>query len=184
MGTLKDNIALRNRLKGNLSTLLDNLDNLEESKSERFIKWCQEKSTYYRDGILKNKYNPLPNAMKRGDIVMCELGINIPPEFGNDGTGKHFVIIWGQQGHNMIIIPTTKQKPPVSNIYTIELGLIDGMPPVTTYAKLDAIREVSLRRISKVFGQPDGKIYDETIIRKINNGFKNLFIIKDEDIPK
>lgn len=179
MGTLKNNISLRNRLKGNLSTLLDNLDDIEDNKAERFVKWCQEKSSYYRDGILKNRYNPLPNSMKRGDIVMCELGINVPPEFGNDGTGNHFVIIWGQQGHNMIVIPTTKQKPPTSNIYTIELGVIDGLPPVVTYAKLDAIREVSLRRISRVFGATDGKIYNDAVVEKINESFKDLFIIND-----
>ena len=176
MGILKNNTQLRNSLKGRLSTLLSNIDDIEETKAELFVKWCESKSKFYKDGILKSRYKALPNSMQRGDIVMCELGINIPPEFGNDGTGKHFVVVWGQQGHNLIVIPITKETPPKTNIYTIALGSITGMPSPNNYAKLDAIRTVSLRRISKVFGPKDGKIVEPKVRTIINTAMKNLFI--------
>jgi uncharacterized protein YifN (PemK superfamily) len=175
LGKLKENQKLRNSLKGVLSTALSNLDELCENQAEMFVRWVQDKSLLYKRGLLKESYHPLPNKIERGDIVMCELGINVPFEFGNDGTGKHYVIVWAQQGHNLIVIPITKQAPPEANVHTIKIGEICGMPEKVNYAKLDAIRTVSLRRIHKVFGQKDGKIVDSKIIPIINKAIIELF---------
>lgn len=178
MTLLRDDIAKRNELKGKLDTVFSNMLDLRTEKADLFIDWCMNKSVLYRDALLKNKYPKLPNNIQRGDIVMCELGINVPPEFGNDGTGRHFVIVWSQQGHNFIIIPITKQAPPESNTHTIKLGKIDGMPADCNYAKFDAIRVVSIRRLGRVIGQKDGKIVSPDIKNKINDAMKKLFIDK------
>lgn len=178
MSLLKDNINKRNELKGKLDTVFSNMLELTVDKAELFVNWCMDKSSLYNKALLKKPYSKLPNNVQRGDIVMCELGINVPPEFGNDGTGRHFVIVWSQQGHNFIIIPITKQEPPKENIHTIKLGKISGMPAECNYAKLDAIRTVSIRRLGRVIGQKDGKITSETVRAKINEAILNLFVDK------
>lgn len=178
MGLLKNDINKCNELKGKLATVLSNMLDLNVDKAELFVGWCMDKSALYNKALLKKQYPKLPNNIQRGDIVMCELGINVPPEFGNDGTGRHFVVVWSQQGHNFIVIPITKQAPPEGNVHTIELGKIEGMPAKCNYAKLDAIRTVSIRRLGRVIGQKDGKIVNTDVRVKINNAILDLFVDK------
>lgn len=178
MGILRDDVQKRNEIKGKLDTVFSNMLDLSVEKASLFIDWCMDKSSLYNAALLKKNYPKLPKSMQRGDIVMCQLGINVPPEFGNDGTGRHFVVIWGQQGHNFIVIPITKQAPPPGNIHTIKLGNINGLPDACSYAKLDAIRTVSIRRIGRVLGQKDGKIVSPTVRTKINQAIINLFVDK------
>ena len=166
----------RAELRGKLDTVFSNMLDLDVNKASLFVNWCMDKSSMYRDGILKNKYQRLPDNIQHGDIVMCELGINVPPEFGNDGTGRHFVVVWAQQGHNFIVIPITKQAPPESNKHTIKIGKIKDMPAECNYAKFDAIMVVSIRRLGRVIGQKDGKIVDENVRSIINDGFMKLFV--------
>lgn len=175
---LKDNPKECGKIKGKLDTVFSNLLDLEINKATLFAEWCQQKSSIYNKSLLKKAYPKLPNKIERGDIVMCELGINIPPEFGNDGTGRHFVIVWAQQGHNFIVIPITKQAPPKSNVHTIPLGAIPGMPQPNNFAKLDAIRTVSIRRLGRVLGNRDGKISDTNVKEKINHAILELFVDK------
>lgn len=176
MSLLRDDQSKRNELKGKLDTVFSNMLDLSVEKADLFIDWCMNKSALYNKALLKKQYPKLPNNIQRGDIVMCELGINVPPEFGNDGTGRHFVVVWSQQGHNFIVIPITKQEPPVGNVHTIELGKIDGMPAKCNYAKLDAIRTVSIRRLGRVIGEKDGKIVNADVRAKINNAISDLFV--------
>lgn len=178
MNLLKDDPNKRSELKGKLDTVFSNMLDLSTDKAQLFIDWCMDKSALYNKALLKKPYPKLPNNIERGDIVMCELGINVPPEFGNDGTGRHFVVVWSQQGHNFIVIPITKQKPPADNTHTIELGAISGMPAICNYAKLDAIRTVSIRRLGRVIGQKDGKIVNADVRAKINNAILKLFVDK------
>ena len=178
MDVLKHDINKRNELKGKLDTVFSNMLELNAEKASLFVDWCMDKSLLYNKALLKKPYQSLPNGMSRGDMVMCGLGINVPPEFGNDGTGRHFVIIWAQQGHNFIVIPITKQKPPKENIHTIELGKIEGMKADCNYAKLDAIRVVSIRRIGRVSGVKDGKITDDNVRQKVNQAIADLFVDK------
>lgn len=178
MSLLKNDQNKRNELKGKLDTVFSNMLDLSVDKADLFITWCMDKSALYNKALLKKQYPKLPNNVQRGDIVMCELGINVPPEFGNDGTGRHFVIVWGQQGHNFIIIPITKQEPPKENVHTIKLGKITGMPAECNYAKLDAIRTVSIRRLGRISGQKDGKITNNDVRLKINKAILDLFVDK------
>lgn len=184
MGILKNNQTMINSIKGKLSTIEQTLEDIDDVPAQRFIDWMETKAELYKAGVLETKKQPLPYAMQRGDIVMCELGINISPEFGNDGTGNHYVMIWGQQGYNFIVLPITKHCPPSSNIHTIKLGHIDGMPEEINYMKLDAIRSVSIRRLSKVYTQPDGKIDGKQFIRQISDAILYLFVVDQNENKK
>lgn len=178
MGLLRDDYKKRSELKGKLDTVFSNMLDLKTEKATLFVDWCMNKSVLYCDGLLKRGYPKLPNNVQRGDIVLCELGINVPPEFGNDGTGKHFVIVWAQQGHNFIVIPITKEEPPEKNVHTIRIGKISGMTADCNYAKFDAIRVVSIRRLCRVSGQKDGKIVDPNVRPIINEAIVRLFVDK------
>lgn len=184
MGLLKDNQDLVNSIKGKLSNIPQILENVDEESAKMFVDWIHNKATLYKAEKMDEQYQPLPNKMERGDIVMCELGINVPPEFSNEGTGNHYVMIWGQQGHNFIVLPITKHCPPTSNIHTIKLGHIDGMPEETNYMKLDAIKSLSIRRLGRVFGQPDGKIKGQKFIRQISEAMLYLFVVNQEENKK
>ena len=89
----------------------------------------------------------------------------------------NFLVLRRKTG-NFIVIPITKQAPPPGNIHTIKLGNINGLPAACSYAKLDAIRTVSIRRIGRVLGQKDGKIVSPTVRTKINQAIINLFVDK------
>lgn len=163
-------------MKGYLATILDELDDLDVEDAREFIKWTCKKASLYKKAILHTPYINLPINMQRGDIVLCDLGINIPPEFSDQGTGKHFVMFWAQQGHNAIVIPITQEQPPQENIFTIPVGRILGLPSENNYVKLDAIRSVSLRRILRVGGKAEGKLYSESASITAKKYFEKLFV--------
>lgn len=62
------------------------------------------------------------------------------------------------------------------------MGSIKGLPSPKNYAKLDAIRTVSIRKLGRVIGTKDGKIVDEEIRKKINRAIQELFIDKEHTI--
>lgn len=179
MATLKNSQTHRQQLKGDLASILGELDELEEDDARAFIKWTCKKAKLYKKAILCCPYSDLPRDMQRGDIVMCDLGINIPPEFSDRGTGKHFVVFWTQQGHNAIVIPITQKRPSESNVFTISIGDIPGLPNLQNYVKLDALRSVSLRRISRVYGETDGKLHSEKIVKIVKENMEKLFILSN-----
>lgn len=128
MTILKNSLNERQRLKGDLATILGELDDLNVEDAREFVKWTCKKAMLYRKAILHSPYTNLPTNMQRGDIVLCDLGINIPPEFSDKETGRHFVVFWAQQGHNAIVIPITQEQPPTENVFTIPIGGITGLP--------------------------------------------------------
>lgn len=176
MTKFKDNILLRQHAKGDLSTILGVLDELNSNDAIAFIKWTSKKAHLFKDALLNIPYTNLPHDMARGDIVLCDLGINIPHEFSDMNTGKHFVIFWVQQGHNVVIIPITSKCSEECNPFLIPIGKIPGLPQKYNYAKLDSIRSVSLRRISRISGLKNGKIHCDEVVPKINNALLNLFV--------
>ena len=146
------------------------MGNIDSKKAEKLVDWFVEKSAYYNKIENRLLFQRYPADMKRGDIVLTQLGMNIFPELSDDDTGKHFGMIWAQQGQNFIVIPLTKH-PQISNCLSVELGIIPNMPNgVVTYAKLDAIRSLSIRRLFRVQGLPEGKIEtSQEIQNKISN---------------
>ena len=175
MPLLKSDNLRRQKLKGDLATVLGILDDIDSADAELFIKWMRLKTQLFCDAVSNKPYHNLPNNLKRGDIVLCDLGINIPPEFSDKKTGKHFVVFWAQQGHNAVVIPITK-KANEQNKYTVLLGAIEGLPEKENYIKLDAIRSVSLRRISRVTGSRNGKISVEHIVPVIKDAIIKHFV--------
>lgn len=178
MPLLRDDFLTRERLKGSLATTLSNLDHLEAKDAQAFICWTMQKSKMYADSLLQKKYPTLPDNIQRGDIVLCSFGINIFPEFSDKETGKHFGVVWAQQGHNFLIIPITQQAPHQANPYCIPLGPIPFLTAPCNYAKIDAIRSVSLRRVSRISGAASGKIVFPFAREKINEAFMKLLIDK------
>ena len=175
MAILKDSPSQRQRLKGDLATIIGELDELSADDASAFIKWTCKKAKLYKKAILHLPYPELPTDMQRGDIVLCDLGINVPPEFSDRGTGKHFVVFWVQQGHNAIVIPITQRPPSANNIFTIPVGEVPGLPNQQNFVKLDALRSVSLYRISRIFGEAEGKFHSERIVEIVTENFKKLF---------
>ena len=167
---LRNNINKRNIILGKLKNILNNLDNVDSRKAENLIDWFVEKSSYYNkieNNLLFQRY---PSNMQRGDIVLVQLGMNIFPELSDDNTGKHFCMIWAQQGQNFIIIPLTKHSQN-GNRLSVDLGVIPNMPNgINTYAKIDAIKSVSIRRLYRIQGLIDGKIVTSKELQdKISN---------------
>ncbi|MCC5910475.1 MAG: type II toxin-antitoxin system PemK/MazF family toxin [Clostridiaceae bacterium] len=175
MKTLRNDPTLQGVAKGKLNSIYSELLDIDSKKAIKVINWFLDKSKYFN----KTKYPFLPQNMSRGDIVRAYFGVNIPPEFSDEDTDGHFVLIWMQQGHNFIVIPLTKQAQPKSNVLGVNLGKIDGMPEVVdTYAKVDAMRSVSIRRIRRINEKSDGKITikDEKVLKKIKDVFQEYFI--------
>lgn len=181
MAKLKDDQQSIVSIKGKFGTMLDYLKDVEINKAKQMVAWFNTKCEYAYKQENNIKFHKLPQDMKRGDIVLAELGMNIHPELSDDNTDKHFILIWGQQGQNFIVIPLTKKAQPQSNKFAVNLGAITGLPEsVDTYAKLDAIRSISVRRIHRIKEQASGKIIlsDIKSIKRINEIIINEFIYK------
>lgn len=179
MSSVNGDQATINSLKGKLSSIFGLLQDLECSDAINILDWVHDKLLISKTNMTSVLRTQVPAGLTMGDIVRIDFGINIPPEFSDDDTDKHFGIIWGRQGYNIIVIPLTKKSQPASNPYGINLGRIQGLPlNVDSYAKLDAIRSISIKRIHKIYGQTDGKIKisDNQVLEKINSVFRNLFI--------
>lgn len=183
---LKKDIRKRNIVRKRLQDILKNLDNINSGKAEKLVDWFVEKSDYYNKIENNLLFHQYPDNMKRGDIVLVQLGMNIFPELSDDDTGKHFGMIWTQQGQNFIIIPLTKH-PQSSNRLYAHLGIIPNMPNgVDTYAKIDAMRSVSIRRLYRIQGLPGGKIETSLELQnKVSNvilkefvGYEKFFVDK------
>lgn len=182
MSKLKYRQDILNAIKGKFGTSLGFLQEIDAGLAIQMVDWFNVKCKYAYKEENRKKFQKLPDDMKQGDIVLAEMGINIHPELSDYETDKHFVLIWGQQGQNFIVIPLTKHPQPLSNKYAVNLGTIEGLPNHTiSYAKLDAIRSISVRRIHRINEQPNGKITltDTNLLSKINMVFISNFIYEN-----
>lgn len=191
MRILKDNPESERLIKSILANIPSLLTNVNSDEALIYTKWLLEKTKHIRDHSLGNRFPYLPNNISRGDIVLVRLGFNIGAELSdtNEESEGHFGLVWGQQGQQIIIIPLTKQPQPSDNKYGANLGIIKGLPKrkqddgtyidVDTYAKIDAIRSVHLRRISRIKGQfKEGKITitEPKILKRISDIFLEYFV--------
>ncbi|MDP4086121.1 MAG: type II toxin-antitoxin system PemK/MazF family toxin [Bacillota bacterium] len=181
MVLLKDDSNALSTIKGKLASIVSELNEVDSSKAVELCDWYLEKAKYFNKHYKKERFQKLPQDIKRGDIVWVHMGINIGDEFSDHSTKGHFGLVWGQQGFMFHIIPLSKQGGPKSNTYIVDLGKIPGLPDNNTFAKLDNIRAVSIRRIKRIAGQPGGKIdlntVDPTLVTKINDTVKDKFVI-------
>lgn len=189
---LRDDADKHGKVKGKLDTVFGDLLDVDADKALQLCDWHMQKTQLFMKHINGLKYHRLPNDMKRGDIVLVKLGVNIGAELSdtNENSEGHFGLIWAQQGQQFTIIPLTKKIQPKDNIFGVNLGVIKGLPKKTnsdgteveieTYAKIDGIRSVHLRRLHRINGVVDGKVQitDPSILKKISDVFKNNFIIE------
>ena len=173
---LKDDMIRRQHLKGDLSTILGILDFANCEDAEDFIKWMSKKAQMYQTASSPESHLRLPSNLVRGDIVMCDFGINIRPEFSDKGGRKHFAMFWSQQGHNAIVIPITTKFPGDQNKHTVPIGSINGFSEKENYIKIDSIRSVSLYRLSRIAGHRNGKIAAQHIIPKVKKALTEFLI--------
>ena len=180
MVILKDDSDALSTIKGKLASIISELNEVDSAKAVELCDWYLEKAKHFKKHEKKERFQKLPNDMKRGDIVWVHMGINIGDEFSDHSTNGHYGLIWGQQGFMFQVIPLSKQGGIKSNTFIVDLGKIPGLPDNNTFAKLDNIRAVSIRRIKRIPGQPNGKIdlnlFDPTLITKINDTVKLKFV--------
>ena len=88
--------------------------------------------------------------------------------------------MWAIDLGNIIVIPLSS-KPIATSKLSLDLGIIDELnlddSKAHSYLKVDAIRSICKRRISRMSKQSSGKVSlnDETI-EKISNFLKENFI--------
>jgi hypothetical protein len=171
MGLLKDNSLVRGQVKGILSSIITNLDNIDSKLALELSKWLLKKSDYMKRHCNKEKFPALPKDMKRGDIVWVEFGINIGDEFSDQYKDGHYAMIWSQQGFVFTVFPLTSDDK-YFNDCAVNIGNIPDLPHEgDTYLKVDMIRSIHIRRIRKLKQIEIGKISidDESILNRIND---------------
>jgi len=174
---LKDDNGILNSIKGTLMSIPSELRNISSDKALDFSKWLLQKAKYYRIHKLNERFKNIPNGLTRGDVVWVDFGINVGDEFSDEGTEGHYAIIWARQGWMLIAIPLSKQYR--NDNFTVPLGKITGLPNNNSYAKLDNIKAINIRRIKKIsWLQPLGKahISDPDLIQRIKDYMKKVFI--------
>lgn len=163
----------------NISKIVDQLEQIEESEALMMSSWLWKKSTYFKKHYKRVGFtSTIPANIERGDIVRTDYGYNIGDEYSDKGQDGHFSLVWAQKGFVFVVIPLTK-SPQHENDFSVNLGVIEGMPEETdTWAKLEAIRSVSIRRFMRMKEQPEGKITikdNSLLMGKIYDKLKEKF---------
>ncbi|ODM26922.1 hypothetical protein A7W90_12270 [Clostridium sp. Bc-iso-3] len=160
MAYLKNDEKSKNSAKGKLSSILSELGEIESNEALELIDWFLEKAKYFRKHKKRERFQRLPDKMERGDIIWVNFGINVGDEFSDIGTDGHFAIYWSQNGFQIIVIPiSAEERQPEKNSFAVNLGQIPGLPlDKDSYAKIDMIRAISIRRIRRIKNQEFGKI--------------------------
>lgn len=170
--SLKD---LTFKFKKDLDKKLKNVDN---NIAEEYVNWLFRKTALFEESYKKSGYSTQPDDLTRGDIIFAEFGINIGAELSDYKTHGHYCVCWAIDLGNVIVIPLSSSDTKGSFL-TFDLGEIKGLAydGVHSYLKLDAIRSISKRRISRLPNKEKGKIHlDDTTIEKIRLAIKVSFL--------
>ena len=138
---------------------------MPSDKALEIVDWHLKKSNYHKKHYSKERFPPLPKNMERVDMIRVNFGLNIGDEFSDNGVSSHFAIYWAQNGYQIVVIPISSQeRQPEKNSYAVNIGHIPGLPKDSdSYAKIDMLRSINIRRISKITGKSEGKISLKTI---------------------
>ncbi len=162
-----------------LKNIKKNLMNIEPNLAIQYLMWIDKKTVYFRDSVMKNGYGLQPDGLKRGDIVWVEFGINIGTELSDVFTKGHYALVWQIDLGNVVVIPLTSRNSYNSPL-CLNLGIIKGLNDdnsTISYLKLDAIRSVSKRRISRIPNTQTGKIeLDNNRLRLVKKHIYTYFI--------
>ena len=175
----RDKIALEkfNKVTKSIEKKLLNVDS--EIATE-FVEWFDKKATYLKQSLQKSRYTPQPDDLKKGDIVWVEFGINVGTELSDRNKKGHYAVVWAIDLGNIIVIPLSS-KPITSSKLCFDLGVIDELnlenSKAHSYLKVDAIRSICKRRISRMNKQTNGKIsLSNEKVQEISNFLKNNFL--------
>ena len=161
-----------------LKNIKKNLNNIDPSLAMEYLLWLDKQTMYFRDSILRHGYGIQPSDLKRGDIIWVEFGVNIGTELSDIFTKGHYALVWEVDLGNAVVIPLTSRNSYNSPL-CLNLGIIKGLGDEgsNSYLKLDAIRSVSKRRISRIANNKRGKIeLDEERIRLVKKHIYTFFI--------
>lgn len=156
------------------------LQNVDSEIALEFIEWFDKKASYLKQSLQKSSYLPQPDDLKKGDIVWVEFGINVGTELSDRNKKGHYAIVWKIDLGNIIVIPLSS-KPISSSKLCYDLGIIKELnldnSNAHSYLKVDAIRSICKRRISRMSKQINGKIsLSNNKIEEISNFLKNNFL--------
>ena len=156
------------------------LQNVDSEIAIEFVEWFDKKATYLKQSLQKSSYMPQPDDLKKGDIVWVEFGINVGTELSDRNKKGHYAVVWAIDLGNIIVIPLSS-KPIVSSKLCLDLGIINELnlenSLAHSYLKVDAIRSICKRRISRMNKQTNGKIsLSQNKIDEISNFLKNNFL--------
>ena len=162
------------------SSIEKKLLNIDSEIATEFLEWFDKKATYLKQSLQKSSYLPQPDDLKKGDVVWVEFGINVGTELSDRNKKGHYAVVWAIDLGNIIVIPLSS-KPIASSKLSLDLGIIDELnledSKAHTYLKVDAIRSICKRRISRMSKQSSGKVtLDDKTIEKISNFLKENFI--------
>ena len=162
------------------SSIEKKLLNIDSEIATEFLEWIDKKATYLKQSLQKSSYLPQPDDLKKGDVVWVEFGINVGTELSDRNKKGHYAVVWAIDLGNIIVIPLSS-IPIASSKLSLDLGIIDELnledSKAHSYLKVDAIRSICKRRISRLSKQSSGKVtLDDKTIEKISNFLKENFI--------
>lgn len=154
--------------------------NIDSEIASEFMDWFDKKATYLKQSLQKSSYLPQPDDLQKGDVVWVEFGINVGTELSDRNKKGHYAVVWAIDLGNIIVIPLSS-KPISSSKLSLDLGIIDELnledSKAHSYLKVDAIRSICKRRISRMSKQSTGKVtLPKEIVDKISNFLKENFI--------
>lgn len=154
--------------------------NIDSEIATEFIEWFDKKATYLKQSLQKSSYLPQPDDLKKGDIVWVEFGINVGTELSDRNKKGHYAVVWAIDLGNVIVIPLSS-KPIFSSKLSLDLGVIDQLnldnSNAHSFLKVDAIRSICKRRISRMNKQTQGKVsLSDQKINEISEFLKNNFL--------
>ena len=157
----------------------DRLKDVDHSIGYEYVDWLCRQTKYFYEGYKKTSYSTQPDDLQRGDVIWAVFGINIGSELSDYRTKGHYCVCWAIDLANVVVIPLSSSDSPGS-VLTHDIGEIEGLgyPGSHSYIKLDAIRSISKRRISRIPNTPSGKIVlSDEQIQLINEAVKKAFTI-------
>lgn len=154
--------------------------NIESEIASEFLDWFDKKATYLKQSLQKSSYLPQPDDLTKGDIVWVEFGINVGTELSDRNKKGHYAVVWAIDLGNIIVIPLSS-KPVSNSKLCLDLGIIDELnlenEKSHSYLKIDAIRSICKRRISRMSKQKSGKIsLKKEKIEQISDFLRKNFI--------
>ncbi len=167
------------------SSISNKLNNIDEEIALEYLSWLDKKTTYFRSSMEKSGYGAQPDNLKRGDIVWVEFGINVGTELSDFKTKGHYALVWAIDLGNVIVIPLSSRNSPGSEM-TFDIGVIPELNDnnemeTHSYLKLDAIRSISKRRLSRMAGFEHGKItLSEELIKMVSQAIELSFLNNNE----